>query len=160
MSYDLVVFEPNDHTCDRAMFLEWFKIESERQNEFANPFETLDPVRCSRRLRLLVLDLIVAFPAMNGPLKIGNGTADESLLTDYAFSAGFVVCCFAWSQCDRAYHRLFSLAEFHRLGFYDVSGKTGQVWAHDEGGEFVLMHESRGYQSGKQESPITRVLKS
>ena len=100
-------------------------------------------IQPSVRLRALVLDLVVRFPALNGPLSPRELPEDESAPADYSIGRQVVYGAFAWSRAHEAFALVKELAGKHGVGFFDVSGPDEAVWFPSAGG-LKLAHSKRG----------------
>jgi hypothetical protein len=138
MSYDLAVFDPEVAPLGRGEFLAWFK----QQTEWNESHGYDNPKVCSPSLRQLFLEMIAEFPAMNGPHAQEELPEDEATLTDYSVGRSLIYAAFAWSKKEQAYEIMFRLAERHRVGFFNVSSTTGEVWLPGSSGALVLAHSS------------------
>jgi hypothetical protein len=74
------------------------------------------------------MEIIQAFPPMNGPLSQADLPEDEASATDYSVGKFVVYCCFAWSKAELAYETVFELAQKHGVGFFNVSSGKEEVW--------------------------------
>ena len=108
MSYDLLVFDHANPPKTRQEFMVWYErfIEWEGMRE--------------------------VFPPMNGEFAPTDEQlcADESLesrLTDYSIGAEGIYAAFAWSQAEKAYQLMRDLAIKYKVGFFDVSGRDGEI---------------------------------
>jgi hypothetical protein len=63
---------------------------------------------------------------MNGPLA-GNDL-DNPRVTDYSLSRSVIHAAFSWSERRAAYQEVRKTAARHGVGFFDVSGKEGDIW--------------------------------
>ena len=117
MSYDLMVFEPNDAPVQRVQFLEWYLGQSEWREEHGYN----DSAVPTPKLKTWFLELIQTFPPLNGPLSTEELPEDEDSATDYSLGRSVIYCSFAWSKADFAYRTVFELAQKHGVGFFDVS---------------------------------------
>ena len=68
------------------------------------------------------------FPPLNGP--IARDDFDAPKIADYSVWPQAIYVAFAWSMAQPAREAMFRLARKHRLGFYDVSGDSGDglIW--------------------------------
>jgi hypothetical protein len=134
MSYDLMVFDPKAAPQDRKGFLLWFH----DQTVWGEGHSYNDPTVCAPDLRAWFLDIIKAYPAMNGPYASDN--VDDPKVTDYSIGKLVIYAAFSWSETEGAYRSTFDLAKKHRLGFFDVSADDGQVWVPGDDGGYVCIH--------------------
>ena len=55
---------------------------------------------------------------------------DENLelhMVDYSIGYNVIYAVFSWSVADEAYELMRSLAQKHKVGFFDVSGDDGDI---------------------------------
>ncbi|MEM7205791.1 MAG: hypothetical protein AAF628_36390 [Planctomycetota bacterium] len=119
MSYDLMVFDHDAAPRDRPGFMGWY----DQQTEWSEDHSYDDPAVCGEPLRAWFLDIIVQFPAMNGPHA--SGQDDDATVTDYSVGTKVIYAAFAWSQAEAARAAVLRLAERHRVGFFDASADVG-----------------------------------
>ena len=123
MSYDLMVFDPASAPRSVAEFMEWYEAQ-QREDENEPPSD--DPKSLTAPLQAWFSEMIKSFPPLNGPLSTGD--VDNPKVTDYGFGRKYVYACFGWSQADEAYRHTKSLAEKHRIGFFNVSSDESEIW--------------------------------
>jgi hypothetical protein len=70
MSYDLMVFDPAAAPSGHAEFMKWYEEKWEEPQGY-------DPSVCTPGLRALLSDIVVRFPALNGPLAPRELPEDE-----------------------------------------------------------------------------------
>jgi hypothetical protein len=131
MSYDLMVFDPQAGPANVDDFEAWFaaKMEEIDESRIQNP-ETTAPV-----LRAWYRDMTAEFPDYNATERdLGDAAAG------YSSCPSAIYADFRWSKAQEAYKRVTELAAKHQVGFFDVSGTKGQVWA-PRGGQYVLLFE-------------------
>jgi len=143
VSYDLMVFDPAAAPAGHAEFMKWY----EDQTKWEEPHGYDDPAVGTPSLRALVLDLVVRFPALNGPMSPQELPEDESAPADYSIGRQVVYGAFAWSRAEEAYAVLRELAGKHGVGFFDVSGPDEEVWL-PSGGGVALAHSKRSQSTG------------
>lgn len=136
MSYDLMVFHPDAPPEDRDGFLKWY--DAQTKWDEGHDYQSLDVA--APNLQAWLLDILQHYPAMNGPLSNPDADVDDPCLSEYSIGKSIIYCCFAWSQAERAHNVVFSLAEKHQVGFFDVSATDGQVRMPDGDGEYSCMH--------------------
>jgi hypothetical protein len=136
MSYDLMVFDAAQAPSERAEFLEWY----EKQSEWEEPHSYDDPAVSSAALRAWFMEMIEAFPAMNGPHRRSDLPEDIGTLTDYAVGKSVIYAAFRWSKAEVAYAAMFRLAEKHRVGFFNASSDRAEVWLPGPSGGLLLAH--------------------
>ena len=143
MSYDLMVFEPDSSFEQRDRFAAWYQAQTKwGEGHDYNSIEKTTP-----KLQAWLLDSMQQFPSTNSP---SASIADESEFdTEYSIGSKLIYCCYAWPHADAAYQCAFSLAEKHRVGFYDTSSDTGQVWMPNTKGKLSLIHSSEPNQRQK-----------
>lgn len=78
--------------------------------------------------------MIKTFPPMNGPLA--SDDVDNPKVTDYSLGRAVVYAAFAWSQASAAHEATRSRAIKHRVGFFDVSSESGDIWFPTPDGEY------------------------
>ena len=132
MSYDLMVFDVQAAPSDAAAFLKWY----EKQAEWAEDHSYDDSSVSAPALQAWFLEMIQEFPAMNGP-HASDDDVDDPKVTDYCVGRSVIYAGFAWSQAEAAYRAMTSLAQKHRLGFFDASG-DGAIWV-PEGDDYRQM---------------------
>jgi hypothetical protein len=121
MSFDLVVFEPDNAPRECVAFMEWYR----GQAAWSEPLNYDDPANASPRLKRWYDSMRASFPAMNGP----DATTDYDNLrvTGYTIGRHLIYADFRWDYADEAYAEALKLAQAQRLGFFDASG-SGNVW--------------------------------
>jgi hypothetical protein len=70
---------------------------------------------------------------------LSNFVQDEAAVSDYSIGKQFIYAAFAWSKAEDAYRIVFSLAEKHRLGLFNVSSDDQEVRLPSDRG-LVLAH--------------------
>jgi hypothetical protein len=128
MSYDLMVFDPSAPPPDRAGYMAWYH----EQTQWSEVHDYDDPKVSTPELRAWFLEMIQAFPAMNGPYA--SDDVDDPRVTDYCVGKSVIYAAFAWSESVVALETMFELARKHKVGFFDVSSDNGQVWMPDGAG--------------------------
>ncbi|WP_156993777.1 hypothetical protein [Terriglobus sp. TAA 43] len=124
MSYYLAVFDPENIPLERDAFLEWFR----GQTDWNEPIDYDNPANATVRLRSFIADIFPIFPPLNGPLAEEELPGDEATAADYCIAPNMVYIAFAWSKSAQANETVFRLAAKNKLGFYDVSSPSGEVW--------------------------------
>ena len=137
MSYDLLVFAPEHAPTEREAFLAWW----DRQAEWSEDHDYENPGVSTPALRAWFMEMIEAFPQMNGPYAPEELPEDDSAVTDYSIGRESIYAAFAWSKVEQAYNRVFALAGKHKVGFFDASSETSAVWLPDGSGGLKLAHE-------------------
>ena len=135
MSYDLMVFDPASAPAEHSEFMNWY----EAQTEWSEGHSYNDPVVSTEALRKWFHEIAATFPPMNGPLAVDE-PEDEAAWTDYSVGRVVIYAAFAWSEADRAYETVFSLAQKHGLGFFNVSSDGAEVWLPSGAGDLFLAH--------------------
>jgi hypothetical protein len=133
MSYDLMVFDPKAPPPDRKGFLDWYR----RQTKWDKGQRYDDPAVSTPELRAWFFDMIAHYPMVSGPYA---SEEDSSKVTDYSVGRSVIYAGFAWSEMAPAFEKVFSLAQKHGLGFFDVSTGNGGVWLPDAEGIFRCVH--------------------
>lgn len=126
MSYDLMVFEPAKAPAARKEFMAWYEKQTEWEEE--HDYQTIGV--SSPALRNWFLEMKDTFPPMNGEYAPDLDALDEELerhLVDYSIGFDIIYAAFSWSAADEAYALTRTLAQKHRVGFFDVSGKDGDI---------------------------------
>ena len=125
MSYDLMVFEAKSAPKNKAEFIQWYS----KLTEWEEDHNYNDVQICCPELRAWYREMLAHFPAMNGPdAKTEVCDDDDELrLTDYCIAKSAIYCAFAWSQADLAYKTVKSLATKNGVGFFNVSGSSGEI---------------------------------
>ena len=121
MSYDLMVFEPSAAPRARKDFMAWYK----QQTQWSEPHGYNDPSVSTAPLREWFMEMISAFPAMNGPYA--SDDIDDPNVTDYSIGNHVIYAAFAWSRAEPAYQSMVALAKKHGVGFFDVSASEGAI---------------------------------
>jgi hypothetical protein len=139
MSYDLMVFEPTVAPRERSDFLRWY----EQQTQWSEGHGYNDLTVTSSSLRAWFMEMIGAFPPMNGPLA--SDDVDNPKVTDYSIGKDVIYACFAWSQVDPAFASMASLAKKHNVGFFDVSADQGAIVFPGEFDSFAKLVAATGH---------------
>jgi hypothetical protein len=142
MSYDLMVFDPAVAPRERPAFVEWYHKQAEWSEEHSDD----DAANTTPALRAWYEEIRKTYPNMNGP----GAPTDEDLmkpgvednLADYSVGQHVIYAAFPWSQAEKVYPLVRSLAVKYGVGFYDVSGDEGDGEIHFPGQE--LKPESQG----------------
>lgn len=120
MSYDLMVFHPEAPPRERVGFMRWYY----EQTKWAEGHSYNDPAVTTPELTAWFKEMIKTFPAMNGPFATD---IDDNSVTDYCIGRDVIYVTFGWSEAERAYPLMKSLAEKHGVGFFDASGHEGDI---------------------------------
>jgi hypothetical protein len=128
MSYDLMVFRPESGPRTRPEFMSWYR----DQTKWGEGHSYNDPVVTSNDLRNWFMEMIVTFPAMNGPYAADD--PENDFITDYCVGKDVIYVAFAWSVAEKAYEIMMTLAEKHRVGFFDASANNGDILIPDNNG--------------------------
>ena len=125
MSYDLLVFDPNDAPRERAEFLDWYQV----QVEWSEGQSYNDLSQTTGNLSAWYADMCQSFPDMNG---LGAdeviSLADNPRATGYSVGRSVIYADFRWSEADSAYATVRELAVKHGVGFFNVSSEDGEIW--------------------------------
>jgi hypothetical protein len=70
--------------------------------------------------------MIDSYPAMNGPYA-KDEDEDNEFVTDYSIGKDVIYAAFSWSLAEQAYEKMKSLAEKHKVGFFDASANEGDI---------------------------------
>ena len=100
-----MVFLPDSAPTDREDFMDW----CDAQTEWYEGHSYDDPIKTAPSLSDLFKELVVSFPALNGPYAIAELPEDESLLTDYCIGTHVIYFGFSWDQVDYAHSELHLL---------------------------------------------------
>ena len=78
------------------------------------------------------MEMKETFPPMYGEyapaLELLDEDANlESHTVDYSIGHDVIYAAFSWSVADEAYELMRSLAQKHKVGFFDVSANDGDV---------------------------------
>lgn len=122
MSFYVLVFSPTSVSDDD--FAAWWNTQS--QWNLDHDYD--DPEVLGSGLRAFFEDLLLSFPAMNGP-RAYQATPElifrhdlDELVTDYSLAPDFVYAAFSWSQADAATRLIRELAARHAMAVAWVSG--------------------------------------
>lgn len=131
MSYDLMVFNPETAPKSESEFLAWYH----QQAEWEEDHSYNDPKVTSKALRNWFLEMIIDFPAMNGPHSPPDidDYIDDDGITDYSIGKDVIYVGFRWSAAERAYPRMLELAKKHQVGFFDPSGDGNIMFPNENG---------------------------
>ncbi|MBE1554015.1 hypothetical protein [Sporosarcina limicola] len=128
MSYDLMTFETSQAPQEKEAFMTWY----EKQVEWKEGHGYNDARVCSPALQNFYNELTESFPNMNG--NIDDDTIDameeagtDNRLTDYGLGTAVIYAAFAWSVAEEAYTTMRTVAQKHKVGFFDVSGSEGEI---------------------------------
>lgn len=131
MSYDLMVFDVESAPKELEAFADWY----DDQTEWEEDHDYDDPSVTTEKLRLFFMDLINDFPPLNGPFA---KEIEDDTLTDISVGTVVIYTCFAWSQSENAFEKMFSLANKYSLGFLNASSEKGEVWFPNEDGSLEI----------------------
>lgn len=128
MSYDLMVFEKTKAPKTREEFMKWYEKQTMWEEE--HNYQSVNVT--SPALKEFFLEMIKTFPPMNGEFAPDDNAFLEnenleSRLTDYSIGYDVIYAGFAWSVAEEAYGIMRELAEKHKVGFFDVSGSSGDI---------------------------------
>jgi hypothetical protein len=133
MSYDLMVFDPTAAPREQEAFMAWY----DAQTQWGEGHSYDNAQLTTPELRAWYDELRETFPAMNGPdsplQQAANDSAlwDDPHVTDYSVGRHVIYAAFAWSIAEQAREAVVSLAEKHRVGFFDASGNGRVVFPGD-----------------------------
>jgi hypothetical protein len=134
MSYDLMVFDPKSAPDGRKEFLAWVH----EQVHWKQGQKYDDPQATTPALRAWFVEMIIKYPAMNGPFA--SKDSDDPRVSDYSIGKSVIYVAFPWSEARSAAFTAFSSAKRHQVGFFDVSADNGGVWIPKDGGRYVCIH--------------------
>lgn len=117
-----MVFDPRNAPRGRKEFMTWY----EQQTEWAESHDYNNPDVPAPDLRAWFYDMIKTFPPMNGALA--SDDVDDPKLTEYSLGRSVIYAAFAWSEAPAAYETMLELAAKHRVGFFDVSSDSSDIW--------------------------------
>lgn len=131
MSYDLMVFNPKTAPRTASDFMQWYK----QQTAWEEDHSYTDPKVTSEALNGWFLDMITDFPALNGPYAPADDDdkMDNDEITDYSIGKEIIYAGFRWSVAEKAYPKMLTLAEKHKVGFYDPSGDGSILFPKNHG---------------------------
>lgn len=123
-----MVFEATKAPVSRSEFMRWYN----RQTEWSEEHDYQSVGVSSPALQSWFMEMKDTFPPMNGDYAPDEDLLDsdeqlESHITDYSIGREMIYAAFAWSVAEEAYARMKSLAQKHRVGFFDVSSPDGEI---------------------------------
>ncbi|WP_222403467.1 hypothetical protein [Rhizobium leguminosarum] len=125
MSYDLMVFEPNDAPREKDAFLDWYDEHTKWSEGQSNDH----PSKTTPNLAAWYDDIRRDFPNMNGPDAYGPAQdEDNPRSTGYMIGKSVIYADFRWSEAEAAYATVRALAVKHSVGFFNVSAIDGEIW--------------------------------
>ena len=164
MSYDLMVFRPEAAPKTRPEFIDWYN----DQAKWGEGHSYDDPIVTSDQLRSWFMEMIPTFPAMNGPYAVDN--PGNKLAADYCIGRNVIYVGFAWSTAEKAYDVMKSVAEKHRVGFFDASATDGDILFPDDSGNYrpidkpdnlsSIQQIKRSASPGQENSSVQEILYS
>jgi len=109
MSYDFIIFEPD--AIDDAGFDAWYRAQLE--DDMGDDISVATPA-----LQAFYRELILAYPAMNGPdspseQAMLDDPRLETKVTDYSIAPLVISASFAWSESDAAMSVVGDLMDKH-----------------------------------------------
>jgi hypothetical protein len=121
VSYDLLVFELDGVPRSAGEFAAWFQdvmgeIDATRVH---------DPTTMSPRLQGWLKDMLAEFPDYNDPDFDDENPTIRA--TGYSICDRAIHTEFRWQAAEAAYAATLGFARKHGLGFFDLSGKKGNV---------------------------------
>lgn len=128
VSYDLMVFEKTKAPAAKKEFMAWYEKQVEWGEE--HDYETIGV--SSPALQNWFMEMKETFPPMNGeyapaPELLDEEEGLESYMTDYSIGREVIYAAFSWSVAEEAYELMRSLAQKHKVGFFDVSSDDGDI---------------------------------
>jgi hypothetical protein len=135
MSYDLMVFRKLAAPKNRPDFMNWYF----GQVKWSEGHSYDDPVVTNVALTNWFKEMIITFPAMNGPYaaEIDNDDYEENdHITDYCIGKDVIYIGFRWSVAEEAYYKVVELAGKHKVGFFNVNEEGGEI-LFPENGELI-----------------------
>ena len=130
MSYDLMVFEKTKAPATKKEFMAWYEKQTEWEEE--HDYQTIGV--SSPALQNWFMEMKEKFPPMNGeyapnldPLDEDEAEDMEQHTVDYSIGHEMIYAAFSWSVADEAYELMRSLAQKHKVGFFDVSADDGDI---------------------------------
>jgi hypothetical protein len=130
MSYDLMVFRADIVPRTRPEFMSWYN----EQTKWAEGHSYNDPIVTSEELKNWFMEMIITFPAMNGPYAVSD--PGNYFVTDYCIGKDVIYVTFSWSIAEKAYEVTKSIAEKHRVGFFDASANDGDILFPNNNGNY------------------------
>ena len=128
MSYDLMVFERTKAPTTKKEFMAWYEKQMEWEEE--HDYQTISV--SSPALQNWFMEMKEKFPPMNGEYAPNDDALDddenlELHMVDYSIGYNVIYAAFSWSVADEAYELMRSLAQKHKVGFFDVSGDDDDI---------------------------------
>lgn len=128
MSYDLMVFEKSKAPDTKKDFMSWYEKQTEWGEE--HDYQTISV--SSSSLQNWFMEMKETFPPMNGeyapvPDLMDEDENLENHMVDYCIGRDVIYAAFSWLVADEAYELMRSLAQKHKVGFFDVSGDDGDI---------------------------------
>lgn len=151
MSYDLMVFEVTKAPKTKKEFMDWY----EKLTEWEEDHSYDDISVASPALQSWYQEMRKSFPVMNGPDRASEEEMDadeesgEYRISDYSIARDAIYVSFSWSQAEAAYQTMRTLANKHKVGFFDVSGKGGDIILPGDQIQYQLRTNAVEYQSDK-----------
>lgn len=135
MSYDLMVFEPDAVPETHDEFLDWYT----RQTRWSEDHGYNNPGLTTEHLRAWFEEIVRIFPPMDAQ-PASEVPEEEASSSDYAIGSDFIYASFAWSKAEAAYMTVARLAEKYKLGLFNASSSSEEVWVPEEG-RMALAHD-------------------
>jgi hypothetical protein len=130
MSYDLMVFNPKVAPRSESEFLKWY----DNQTQWSEAHNYVDPIITTDELRSWLLEMILEFPALNGPLaSLEANELENDYVADYEIGKNIIYVSFNWTVAEKAYTQMYELAEKYKVGFFDVSGSSDILFPNQNG---------------------------
>lgn len=104
----------------------------EKQTEWGEEHDYQTISVSSPSLQNWFMEMKEKFPPMNGEYAPSDDALDEDedlelRMVDYSIGHDVIYAAFSWSVADEAYELMRSLAEKHKVGFFDVSADDGDI---------------------------------
>lgn len=131
-----MVFDSDSAPRDREAFRKWYS----QQTEWTESHGYNDPAVTTPSLRAWYDAIRQTYPNLNGAGAADRDRIDDA--ADYSVGRHIIYGAFRWSQAEQAYPLVRRLAVEHGVGFYDVSGDSGDGEIYFPGDE--LKPESGG----------------
>ena len=129
-----MVFNPKKAPKSESEFLEWYH----QQTEWSEDHSYDDPKVTSEGLQNWFMEMILEFPAMNGPHAPANidDRIDDMEIVNYCIGKDVIYAAFSWSITEKAFAKTLEMVKKHKVGFYDTSGN---IWFPNENGNLELV---------------------
>ena len=108
----------------------WYKKQTEWGEE--HDYQTIGV--SSPALQNWFMEMIKKFPPMNGEYAPNFDSLDgreaedlERHMADYSIGYDAIYAAFPWSVADEAYEQARTLAQMHKVGFFDANAAAGDI---------------------------------